>query len=326
MSPISDYSKFEQNYNTKNKKPQLILIKIIILALLITPIIYLFTGKKSSATNFINPLAESLMETGDNLLNPENKSTILEKLVLRELDNAEGEYAVAIKNLMSGEEYFYNKDKTFETASLYKLFVMAVALEQIQSGTLDPNRVLSQDIPILNEKFGIATESAELTEGSITMKVNDAITKMITISDNYAALLLTEAVRISNISNFLIENDLSSTKMGNIQGNPTTTASDMLKFLERLHEGNLTEANNTKAMLTILKNQQLNGKIPKYLPENIEVAHKTGELGRLSHDAGIVYHSKGNFIIVILTQTSVPLEANEKISVIAKGVFDHFSN
>ena len=326
MPTITDYSKFEDNYSSNKKWGLSFFIKIILLSLLIAFFINIFIGDNRNTTDFINPLAESIIQKGNQILNPETNSINLENIIQKELNNADGDYAVAIKNLKTGERYLYNENNIFETASLYKLFVMTEAFEQITSGDLDPDQLLSQEIPILNKKFGIATESAELTEGSISIKVNDAITKMITISDNYSALLISEKVGISKVSKFLETNDFNTTKMGTLTNAPTTTASDMLKFFENLYESEVAVSNNTKAMLTLLKNQQLNSKLPKYLPENIEIAHKTGELGRLSHDAGIVFTPKGDYVIVILTETSKPIDANEKISVISKNVYEYFNN
>ncbi|MEM4270897.1 MAG: serine hydrolase, partial [Candidatus Pacearchaeota archaeon] len=79
-------------------------------------------------------------------------------------------------------------------------------------------------------------------------------------------------------------------------------------------------------MLALLKKQNLNSKLPKYLPENTVVAHKTGELGEYSHDAGIVYKDSGDYIIVVLSKTQKPLDANEKIAQISKAVYDYFKS
>ena len=47
-------------------------------------------------------------------------------------------------------------------------------------------------------------------------------------------------------------------------------------------------------MLELLKAQTLNDKLPKYLPDQVIMAHKAGELDDVSHDAGIVYSPAGD--------------------------------
>lgn len=321
-----DYSKFENFYSTRNKKRPYIFF-IILFSLFLIGLILNTASSKNKNQTLINPLSESLIEKGKNILTSEKaKENELEKIVTDALSDSEGRYAIAIKNLQNDNQYFINENAIFETASLYKLFVMATVLEQIGNGTLSYDQVLSQDIPILNEKFGIATDSAELKEGSITLKVDDALTKMVTISDNYSALLLSERVRISNVTKFLEENEFDKSRMGTLGGSPITTASDVLLFFEKLYKGQIIDKKNSDSMLALLKNQELNSKLPKYLPENIEMAHKTGELGRLSHDAGIVYNPSGDYIIVVLSETSTPLEANEKMAEISKEIYEYFSD
>ncbi|HUQ85105.1 MAG TPA: serine hydrolase [Candidatus Limnocylindrales bacterium] len=289
--------------------------------------VYVFIPYKNSekASNFISPLANGIIERGVEFLNPEENSISLEKIVQDELKNAKGDYAVAIKNLKTGERYYFNEHEVFDAASLYKLFVMATVFQKIQNGDLTKNQMLSQKIPELNTKFRIASESAELKEGSITLPVQSALSRMITISDNYSALLLAENVKLSNVSSFLKKNKFLESRVGTRGEAPATTAFDITSFFEKLYKGDLASPELTTDMLSLLKSQKLNNKIPKYLPKNVVTAHKTGELGRLSHDAGIIYTPKGDYILVILTDTEKPTDANEKIALISKAIFDYFT-
>lgn len=231
---------------------------------------------------------------------------------------------MVVINLKTNENYSFNEHKLFETASLYKLWIMSVVFEQIEEGRLKKTDVLTEKIEVLNEKFKIATESAELTEGEITLPVGEALRRMITISDNYSALLLTEKIRLSSVTSYLNLEGLNESKIGTVGGSPTTSAYDTALFLEKLYKDNKNLNENTIEMLALLKNQQLNSKLPKYLPQNSIVAHKTGELGEYSHDAGIVYTSRGDYIIVVLTKTKKILEANEIIAQVSKAAYDYF--
>ncbi|MEK7519134.1 MAG: acetate--CoA ligase family protein [Patescibacteria group bacterium] len=72
-------------------------------------------------------------------------------------------------------EYFsQNEKRIYEPASLYKLWVLGAAFKQIKEGKLNRNEIISRDVKDLNEIFDIASDSAELTEGTVTMKVSDA--------------------------------------------------------------------------------------------------------------------------------------------------------
>ncbi|MBI2011581.1 serine hydrolase [Candidatus Daviesbacteria bacterium] len=249
----------------------------------------------------------------------------LEDAVGQALKGTKGTYAISIQKLNSNETFNKDEDRVFEAGSLYKLWVMGEAFSQIEEGILKMDTKLSQDIKTLNEKFRIDEDLAEQKEGGITLTVSQALIQMITISHNYAALLLTEKLRLSQVANYLKEKGFNETSVGTSGAAPKTTASDLALFLEKLYTLELANETNTKKMIDLLKAQKLNNKIPKNLPDGVEVAHKTGELGWFSHDAGIVYTSKGDYIIVVLSESSNPKGAEERIALISQAVYEYFT-
>ena len=253
-------------------------------------------------------------------------SSGLKNAVSAALDGSHGSYGIFIKNLKTGESYTQNENQTFESGSLYKLWVMAVVYEQLKQGQLKDDQVLSQDAATLNKEFDIDPGSAEQTSGTITYSVDDALTKMITISDNYAAMLLTEKVKLSSVAKFLQVYGFNRSLVGTNGQTPVTTASDIALFYQKLYSGELADPTYTQKMLDLLKNQALNEKIPQYLPNNVDIAHKTGELDDDSHDAGIVYGPSGDYIIVVLSESDDPQLANERIAEISKNVYNYFND
>ena len=78
-------------------------------------------------------------------------------------------------------------------------------------------------------------------------------------------------------------------------------------FLRLLHGGKLVSPSASRQMLSILKNQRLNGKMPFFLHEKgIKVAHKTGEDDGTSHDAGIIYAVHPLIAVFLGNDTDVP--------------------
>ena len=248
----------------------------------------------------------------------------LEEAISRSLEGSKGTYSIVIKNLKNGQEFSLKDHQSFEAGSLYKLWVMAVSFDQIQKGELKTEEMLSEDVSNLNDKFNISNDQAELTEGVVTLSVEDALKQMITISHNYAALLLTERIKLSTVDSFLNRNNFKESKVGVNGESPTTTAADIALFFEKLYQGKLADKDLTGQMLDLLKKQQLNDKLPKLLPQGISVAHKTGEIDYFSHDAGIIFSPKGDYIIVVLSKTDLPTAAEDRISKISKEVYDYF--
>lgn len=300
----------------------LILIILFMVNFLANIYFYKFPTDKSF---LISPLAKDITQKTTSFINSQQNSEGLEKIVKTTFKD-DNNFGIVIKNLKTGERYYFNEEKTFETASLYKLWVMAAVFNQIQNGKLKETDILSKDVEELNKDFNIASDSAELTEGTITWPVQNAIEQMITISDNYSALLLTERIGLSNVAAFLENNGFMQSKVGVDNKNPISTASDIALFLEKLYNQQLANKEYTDKMLDLLKNQQLNGKLAKNLPQDTVIAHKTGELNDISHDAGIVYSPKGDYLIVIMSKTEDSEKANEKTAEVSKEVFKYFGN
>src|SRR5688500_6114895 len=76
-------------------------------------------------------------------------------------------------------------------------------------------------------------------------------------------------------------------------------------------------------MIEVLKRQKFNDAIPAGVPTGTPVAHKTGSITRIHHDAGIVF-GRRPYVLVVLTRgiqdqkISAPLIAR-----ISKMVWEH---
>lgn len=327
MYEIKHYSKEEKKDSSKlqNLSRGLILIFLVLFTLNVLVSSYLGKSLKNDSL-FVSPLAtvKKVIEKTSSLIRSQENSKPIEQIVKNVLKNS-SEYSVFIKNLKTGERYYLNENKQYETASLYKLWIMAVAYKQIEDGVLKRDQVLEGNVSDLNNKFNIASESAELTDGSVSMTVEEGLKNMITVSDNYSALLLTNKIKLSNITLFLNSEGFLESKVGTSDGNPVSSAKDMGLFLEKLYNGDFANEEHTNEMLIFLKNQQINTKLSKYLPESAVIANKTGELDNFSHDAGIVFVDNNDYVIVVMSKTDVVPDANENIANISKQIYGYFT-
>ena len=96
-------------------------------------------------------------------------------------------------------------------------------------------------------------------------------------------------------------------------------------FFEKLYGDKLNEARYTNEMLALLEDQNLNYAIPKYIPKDIRIAHKTGTLGPVTHDAGIVYGEGGDYIVVVMSETVNTIQAEKHMSNISRDVYNYFA-
>jgi beta-lactamase class A len=104
----------------------------------------------------------------------------------------------------------------------------------------------------------------------------------------------------------------------------TTTARDLGTILTALARGQAASPEASAEMLDIMARQQFRTKIPALLPEGTRVAHKTGSITGISHDAGVVFPDDAPpYVVVILTRGfSDPQVAESVAARISLVIFD----
>lgn len=283
-----------------------------------------FNSPKKTHSQYSNPLISTMTTVKPIIIKKKiiSKGNLIQR-IQPFLQDDQTRFGIAVRNLKTGESYYFQEHEQFLTASLYKLWIMATVFQQIEKAVFDENAVLSDSVAHLNSSFAISSASAELSNGQITFSVGEALKQMIVYSSNYPAMLLTKSVKLSNVKSYLSSHGLAESIVSNDL--PVSTAYDISLFLEKLYKGELGTNDSTEKMMDLLKQQAISHKLPKYLPEQIVIAHKTGELEGFTHDAGIVFADTGDYVIVVLSETEVPANSEEKIAEISKAVYDYFS-
>lgn len=242
------------------------------------------------------------------------KDINLAEQIQKRLEVLPGRISFYYRNLATGEEFSYNPHEKLMAASVIKLYVMAEAFRRIESGSLDPQQLIS-----MKEKDYVPScgAVAYLHEG-LEVTILDLITLMIIFSDNTATNVLIDLMGIDEINEGIqslgFHNahlrrkmfDLEKSRQG-IQN--LITAEETGLFFQKLYEKTLVSETASQKMLDILKNQQLNGKIPFYLKaleEEPEIAHKTGEDTGITHDVGIVFGKEPFIVCFCGNETDTP--------------------
>lgn len=317
----------------QRRRKRLVRSLLLLLLIIITATIILWLLFRHDVKHEMTVVSNNTQNVAPSLVTPQpikeyflTNSVALGNAVQNALIGTHGSYGIVVQNIKTGETYTQNSQKTYLSGSLYKLWVMATVYQQIKVGKIKDTDVVSKKVSDLNKEFHIDPSVAEKTSGTISYSVHDALYEMVTISDNYAALLLTDKVGLNNIANFLKDNGFYQSKLGINGKSPLTTPQDVALFFDKLYRGQLIDKKASESMLSLLKQQKLNDKIPKYLPFDVNVAHKTGELDDVTHDAGIVFTPNGDYIVVVLSQIDDRDLANERIANVSKEVYQYFAN
>ena len=228
------------------------------------------------------------------------------------------EVAVAYRTLDGSRELLIDPDRPFHAASTMKVPVMIELFRQAHEGRLS----LDDRLPVRNEFHSLADGSTfslsvgDDSDAEVYAAVGQTLTlrqlceAMITVSSNFAANLLIERLGVANIQRTVkalggdgmqVLRGVEDQKAFDLGLNNTTTALGLLVLLQRLAHGTAVDAQADAAMIDILKRQKFNDAIPAGLPDGTPVAHKTGNITRIHHDAAIVYASRP-YVLVLLVR------------------------
>ena len=276
------------------------------------------------------------------LLPHAEKPTLTEKLTPL-IRAHQGQVAIAVKELKTGETFLHNADKVMPTASLCKLPILIEAFLQ-----LDAKKIKLNDTITLREKDkvpGSGLLTKHFDDGS-TFPFKTALHLMIAVSDNTATNLVLDKVGIRAVNARMKSWGLNETRVNakvfrgsttsvdpkrtKLYGLGSTTAREMLTLLTRIEEGKPFRPAIKQAILTFLKLTEDKKKFRRYLPSSVTLAHKTGSVSRARTDAGILYLNKTAVILCVLTAKNKDRSWGNRnagdllCAKVAKVVYDHF--
>ena len=247
-------------------------------------------------------------------------STLRDRLEeLEERSRARG-LAVAVHDLETGLQFRYRAERWFHAASTIKLAVLLGVYAAIHEKRLVPqsrlhvrNRFRSaydgSSFRILSERD--ADSEVQNAIGK-TMRIGELARNMIIRSSNLSTNLLLDLLGIEFLQRVLEGYDLGGIdlrrgvedELAFEHGiNNRVTADGLVLLLRLIAEERAFSPELSRSMLEILHDQEFRSGIPAGLPAHARVAHKTGEISTVAHDAGIVYLPKRKpYVVAILTE------------------------
>jgi len=231
-----------------------------------------------------------------------------------------GFFAVAFKDLATGQTLFWNEHEQFHAASTMKTPVMIEVFKQVAAGKFS----LDDSIAIKNEFRSIAdgstyklnaaddSQQAMYQQDGMKLPLRELVRQMIIMSSNLATNMLMDMLSGTAITNTM--RSLGAKDIQVLRGvedqkafdkglNNTTTAYDLMLIYEQLANGKVVSPAASKAMIEVLEDQVHNSILPARLPANVKVAHKTGSITGVHHDSGIIFLPDGRkYVLVLLSK------------------------
>ncbi len=247
------------------------------------------------------------------------------------------ELAVGFYDYESSVQYCYNADAWFHAASTMKLAVLLGLYREIERGNLTPEspvHVRNRFTSIVNrEPYQIEVgdgDTAVYKNIGRNMAARELAYWMITTSSNLATNVLVEILGVETIQRALEELEIPGLRV--IRGvedaaayeaalNNEVTANGLLKLLRVIAEKRAFSRDASEQMLEILLDQRYKSGIPAGLPGEARIAHKTGNISTVHHDAGIVYvEDRKPYVLVVLTQFSPEVGRGKAVAEISREV------
>ncbi len=211
--------------------------------------------------------------------------------------------------------YAHNADESVVAASLYKLAILAEAERRVDGGQLryaDAITIEDDDI----------TDDGSFEPAGTQLSVDEALEAMITISDNGAALALWHVLGPENVNLTLRSQGIKDFHVAlDFDEDNAATPRAVGTLLTLLAKRELISAAASDRMISRLTRQQINNRLPAALPDGVVVAHKTGNLPGITHDAGIIYTKFGPRVVVVMTWDAYESDADAFIADVGSLVY-----
>jgi beta-lactamase class A len=249
--------------------------------------------------------------------------------------------AVAYLDLANGNQVLRNETLHFHAASTMKVPVMIAAWAAVDRGemALDQQVPVRNEFRSIVDGSRFHLEPADDGDPELyaavggTRPLGELIRRMIVRSSNLATNLLIDLLGASRVADVMrqigafsvqVLRGVEDEKAFKAGFNNEITAADLTLLLGAIARAAASPAappaappdagsgeplaapvvshRAATAMLEVLKGQEFNEKIPAGLPPETPVAHKTGDIVGIHHDAGIVFPpGEAPYVLVVLT-------------------------
>ncbi len=218
-----------------------------------------------------------------------------------------GVVGLAARHAESGREWRRNDRRPFPAASLIKVPILAAFWHAVERGALDP----AERVPVTAEAVADGSGVLQALAPGLTPTWRDLATLMITVSDNTATNLLLARLGLEAVQAWIEAAGLRETRLERRMRDLAaaaagrenrTSAADMLDLLAAIDAGRCVSPAASAEMRRALEAQQLQDKLGRRLTPDARLANKTGWLGDVRHDAGIIAWSGGTLLVAVLTQ------------------------
>ncbi|MCL6751334.1 class A beta-lactamase-related serine hydrolase [Nostoc sp. CCCryo 231-06] len=235
---------------------------------------------------------------------------------------------VFLVDLDTGNYVDVNASTSFPAASTIKVPILIAFFQDVDAGKIRLDEMLTMQQDMLAGGSGTLQRQPAGTQYAAL----EVATKMITVSDNTATnMLIARLGGIDALNQRFRTWGLTTTTIRNqlpdLQGTNTTTPRELGNLMAIVSQGNLVSMTSRDFMLDILRRTQRDTLLPSGLGTGARVYHKTGDIGTMLADAGLIIVPTGKRYIasVMVQRPNNDPRAEKLISSISSVSYQEFS-
>lgn len=253
-----------------------------------------------------------------------------------------GIVGIGVRNLATGETLSLRGNESFPSASLVKVPVLVTLLDEVNAGRMR----LDEPIGMIARDQVPGSGVLRYLHSGLPLTLSDAAWLMIVLSDNTATNLLLDKLDVRTTWAKMEALGLARTKVHSktfrratsiapdssvLYGLGVAVPDEMVHLFTLLHEGRAVSPALDSLALAILSENQDGSKLVRFLPEDVRVAHKSGDVDQARNDCGIIYSPAAPIAICVMTRENeettyaVDNPAHLLIGRVARAVFEHYN-
>lgn len=273
---------------------------------------------------------------------PQPDIQMLESQLRTLIDESGGEVSIYYQDLRVPDSLLIAPDRRMHAASTMKVPVMIQLFQDREGGllTLEDTLMVRTTFSSIVDGSPYSLTSESDSEDTLYQMEGEGVTYrhlielMITVSSNLATNILIEEAGAERVTSSMRALGADSIMvLRGVEDGPafraglsnTTTARDLGVIMAALGREEVVSPDASREMLDIMGRQKWRTKIPARLPAGTRVAHKTGSITAISHDAGVVLPAEAPpFALVVLTRGfHDQAEADALAAEISRTIFDY---
>ena len=231
-------------------------------------------------------------------------------------------------NLRDGSSFQINGDTGAYPASLNKIPVAVLVLNEIEKGQL------SFDTPVSIDKSLFSNDTDPIYYQNSQLSVRTLLERMLQQSDNTAFKFLLAETNVTDLNKLMDYYDIDAqhsykyTSEADMESNALLTPSSFSNMFSSLYYSTILNANDSEYVLELLSNTTVSMNQLANVPNNVTIAHKWGYYSAdntsIFNDCGIMYIGNGRILYCAsIRNQSIPA-SNGVIGGIVNSIYQFF--